>query len=225
MPHSGEPPARTLETGAHIRLSRRAGVECHSWMGASVKQSCQRGLAIMEREVWPESASGEPPRRGIGPVGVLALVVVCVCAEVVGALGTVEWLERSQDAAPSNLRANTLASVSIGSAGHFPQCPPTLRQQLHADVTDDTRDEVSHQRETSGRSAREEWSAAHDTRHDVSHRSAVWASLHRSLRLSPLMPVRSPTPTPIPVCRERHRAEVSLGSAATPAASTVVRHS
>lgn len=62
----------------------------------------------MEPEVWPDRFPGEPPRRGIGPVGVLALVVVCTCAGVLGALGTVEWLDRSQNAAPTHPRTEEL---------------------------------------------------------------------------------------------------------------------
>ena len=50
-------------------------------------------------EDWSTRWHDEPPRRSIGPVGALALMVVCACAGILGVWGTIEWMERSPDAA------------------------------------------------------------------------------------------------------------------------------
>ena len=49
-------------------------------------------------EDWSSRWHDEPPRRSIGPVGALALMVVCACAGILGAWGTIEWMDRSPNA-------------------------------------------------------------------------------------------------------------------------------
>ena len=60
------------------------------------------------REVWPERFPGEPPRRGIGWLRVVAVVLLSVTGGVLGAIGTVEWRDRSEQAASTDLRARAL---------------------------------------------------------------------------------------------------------------------